>query len=127
MILAGPGLSRLLAVGALTSLGLWLEGWIGVLLLVAAADLAASRRPFSARPLCWPALGITAVGLLLVDPTLAFVCGWLVEIACDPALTTTRTPGAPGPRAPGVPRPVAAVTGAKLVGGAVAARGADPL
>ena len=95
MTLSGPGhRGRLLAVGAFVGLGLGLEGWIGVLLL-AAADLALSRRPFSAaRPICWPALGITAAGLLLVDPTLAFACGWLVEIASDPALATIRLPGA---------------------------------
>ena len=94
MILSGPGRSRILAVGVLAGLGLGLKGWIGVLLLVVAADLAVSRQPFSPRPLCWPALGVTAAGLLLVDPTLAFACGWLVEIACDPALTTIRLPGA---------------------------------
>ena len=85
---------RMLAVGAFVGLGLWLEGWIGVLILVAAADLALSRPLFSARPICWPALGMTAAGLLLVDPTFAFACGWLVEIACDPVLATVRFPGA---------------------------------
>jgi hypothetical protein len=94
IILSGPGRGRILAVGVLAGLGLGLKGWLGVLLLVIAADLAMSRQPFSARPLCWPALGITATGLLLVDPTLALACGWLVEIACDPALTTIRPPGA---------------------------------
>ena len=39
-ILSGQGRRRLLAVGVLLGLGLWLEGWIGVLLLAAAADLA---------------------------------------------------------------------------------------
>ena len=73
-------------------MGLWLEGWIGVLLLAAAADLAVSRRPFSARPICWPGLGVTAAGLLLVDPALAFACGWLVELAGAPAWATIRLP-----------------------------------
>jgi hypothetical protein len=27
--------------------------------------------------------------LVLVDPALAFACGWLVEVAGDPALATT--------------------------------------
>lgn len=84
--LSGSGRGRLLAVGALASLGLWLEGWIGVLFLVATADLVLSRPAFSARPICWPALAVTVTGLLLVDPTLAFAGGWFVEIACDPAL-----------------------------------------
>ena len=93
MILSGQGRRRLVAVGALLGVGLWLEGWIGVLLLAAAADLAVSRRPFSARPICWPGLGVTAAGLLLVDPALAFACGWLVELAGDPALAMARLPG----------------------------------
>jgi hypothetical protein len=67
---------------------------IGLLLLVAGTDLAASRRPFAPRPTCWPALSVTAAGMLLVDPTLAFVCGWLVEVACDPALATVQPAGA---------------------------------
>jgi hypothetical protein len=29
--------------------------------------------------------GVTAAGLLLVDPALAFACGWLLEVAGDPA------------------------------------------
>jgi hypothetical protein len=88
-ILSSQGRRRLVTVGTLLGLGLWLEGWIGVLLLAVAADLAVSRRPFGARPICWPGLGVTAAGLVLVDPALAFACGWLVEVAGDPALATT--------------------------------------
>jgi hypothetical protein len=88
-ILSSQGRRQLVAVGTLLGLGLWLEGWIGVLLLAVAADLAVSRQPFSARPICWPGLGITAAGLVFVDPALAFACGWLVEVAGDPALATT--------------------------------------
>jgi hypothetical protein len=95
-ILSSQGRRRLLAVGAFLGLGLWLEGWIGVLLLAVAADLAVSRRPFSARPICWPGLGVTAAGLALVDPALAFACGWLVEVAGDPALATTWLSGTDG-------------------------------
>jgi hypothetical protein len=92
-ILSGPDRYRMLKVGLLVGFGLWLEGWIGVLLLALAADLALSRQPFGARPVCWPALGVMATGLLLVDPTLAFACGWLAEIACDPALDTILSVG----------------------------------
>ena len=84
-MLASQGHRRLVTVGVLLGLGLWLEGWLGLLLLATAADLAVARRPFSARPIRWPGLGVTAVGLLLVDPALAFTCGWLVEVAGDPA------------------------------------------
>ena len=92
--IAGLSLGRLSAVGILVGLGLWLHGLIGLLLLVAGTDLAVSRRPFAPRPTCWPALSVTAAGMLLVDPTLAFVCGWLVEVACDPALATVQPAGA---------------------------------
>jgi hypothetical protein len=92
-ILSGPDRYRMLKVGLLVGFGLWLEGWIGVLLLALAADLALSRQPFGARPVCWPALGVMATGLLLVDPAFAFAFGWLVEIACDPALDTILSAG----------------------------------
>jgi hypothetical protein len=96
-ILSAQGRRRLVTVGTLLGLGLWLEGWIGVLLLAVAADLAVSRRPFGARPICWPGLGVTAAGLALVDPALAFAFGWLVEVAGDPALATTWLSGTDDP------------------------------
>jgi hypothetical protein len=79
--------------GVLVGLGLWLHGLIGLFLLAAGTDLAVSRRPFAPRPICWPALGFTAAGMLLVTPALAFACGWLVEFACDPALTLVPASG----------------------------------
>jgi hypothetical protein len=69
---------------------------VGALLAIA-PDLAVSRRPFSTRPICWPGLGVTAAGLLLVDPALAFACGWLVELAADPTWATIRLPGGDDP------------------------------
>ena len=83
---AGPGPRGLLAGGILVGLGLWLHGLLGLLLLLAGTDLAMSRRPFAPRPACRPALGFTAAGMLLADPAVAFACGWLVELSCDPAL-----------------------------------------
>jgi hypothetical protein len=77
---AGPGPRGLLAGGILVGLGLWLHGLLGLLLLLAGTDLVASRRPFAPRSPCWPA------GMLLADPAVAFACGWLVELSCDPAL-----------------------------------------
>jgi hypothetical protein len=82
--IAGLSLGRLLAVGILLGLGLWLQGLVG--LLLTGTDLAMSRQPFAPRPVCWPALGFAAAGMLLIDPAVAFACGWLVEISCDPAL-----------------------------------------
>ena len=60
--IAGLSLSRLLAVGILLGLGLWLHSLVGLVLLFAGTDLAMSRQPF------------------------ALACGWLVELVCDPAL-----------------------------------------
>ena len=87
--IAGLSLGSLLAVGVLLGLGLWLHGLVGLvglLLLLAGTYLAMSRQPFAPRPVCWPALGFAAAGMLLVDPAVAFACGWLVELVCDPAL-----------------------------------------
>ena len=85
-VIAGLSLSRLSAIGILLGLGLWLHGLVGLLLLLAGTDLAMSRQPFAPRPVYWPALGFAAAGMLLVDPAVAFACGWLVEFVCDPAL-----------------------------------------
>ena len=95
-VIAGPSLGRLSAVGILLGLGLWLQGLVGLLLLLAGTDLAVSRRPFAPRSPCRPALGFAAAGMLLVDPAVAFACGWLVELACDPALTAWQGAGGPG-------------------------------
>jgi hypothetical protein len=99
--IAGLSLGRLLAVGILLGLGLWLHGLVGLLLLLAGTDLATSRQPFASRPVCWPALGFTAVGMLLVGPAVAFACGWLVELVCDPVLAAWQSANGPGE-----PRPV---------------------
>jgi hypothetical protein len=94
-IIMGLSFGRLSVVSILISLGLWLHGLIGLLPLIVGTDLAASRRPFAPWPLCRPALGFAAAaGMLLVDPVVAFACGRLVEVTCDPALVTIRTPAA---------------------------------
>ena len=85
-VIAGLSPRGLLVGGLLVGLGLWLHGLVGLLLLAAGTDLAVSRRPFTPRPICRPALGFAAAGMLLVDPAVALACGWLVELACDPAL-----------------------------------------
>jgi hypothetical protein len=85
MRLAGVSLGKLSAIGSLIGLGLYLQGLVGLILLVVGTDLAMSRRPFAPRPVCWPALCVAAVGMLLVDPAVAFACGWLVEMSRAPA------------------------------------------
>ena len=80
-----------MACAILVGLGLWLHGLIGLLIVVMVTDLAVSRRPLAPRPVCWPALGFIAAGMLLIDPAVAFACGWLVELSCDPALDSLRS------------------------------------
>jgi len=83
LILSGSSSGRMLKAGVLIGFGFYLHG---LLLLVAGIDLALSRQPFAPRPVCWPALGFTALGMLLVDPAVAFASGWLVETSHLPAL-----------------------------------------
>ncbi len=100
-IIKGIRHGRLLVTGLLAGLGLWLHGLIGLLLLITGTDLVMFRQPFAPRPVCWPALGFTAVGMLLVGPAVAFACGWLVELVCDPVLAAWQSANGPGE-----PRPV---------------------
>jgi MFS superfamily sulfate permease-like transporter len=57
---------------------------VGVLLLVAGADLALSRRLFDAKPDCWPAILLTAALVAFVNPALALIAGWTVETVRGP-------------------------------------------
>lgn len=59
---------------------------VGVLLLIAGADLARSRRLFDARPACWPAIGLTAALTVLVNPAVGLVCGFTLETARGPVM-----------------------------------------
>jgi hypothetical protein len=54
---------------------------LGALLLMAAAELALSRRLFDSRPSCWPVIGITAGVTLASDPFLGLVAGSIAELA----------------------------------------------
>ena len=59
---------------------------VGALLVVAGVDLAVSKRLFDARRDCWPAIGLTALLTLLVNPSLALLAGVALETARGPAL-----------------------------------------
>lgn len=59
---------------------------VGALLVIAGADLAVSRRLFDARPVCWPAIGITAGLVLLANPAVALAVGWAIEALRRPLL-----------------------------------------
>lgn len=52
----------------------------GALLVVAAADLAFSKRLLESRPDCWPAIGITAAVAFAFNPAWALVAGIGMEI-----------------------------------------------
>jgi MFS superfamily sulfate permease-like transporter len=54
-------------------------GAVGALLIMAGTDLAISRRLFDARPSCWPVIGVTAFGTLVLNPALGLVLGWISE------------------------------------------------
>ena len=53
---------------------------VGALLLVAGTDLALTKRLFDAKPICWPAIGITAAASAFLNPAIGLVCGWLLEL-----------------------------------------------
>ena len=97
--IAGLSLGRLLAVGILLGLGLWLHGLVGLLLLLAGTDLAMSRQPLAPRPVCWPALGFAVVGMLLIDPAVAFEAvragrAFLVDVRSEQSFRARRAAGA---------------------------------
>ncbi|MCZ7677171.1 MAG: putative sulfate/molybdate transporter [Roseovarius sp.] len=88
-VLLGAGLAALaLLPGPLTlaALGAIPAATLGALLLVAAAELAISRRLFDARPSCRPVIALTALATLMANPLLGLVAGTLAELARKAAL-----------------------------------------
>jgi MFS superfamily sulfate permease-like transporter len=69
------------AADATTLLTLVPMGAVGGLLMLAGGDLALSRRLLEARADCRPAIAATAVGTLLLDPSIGLAAGWLIEVA----------------------------------------------
>jgi len=67
------------AADAAVLLGAVPRGALGALLLVAGGDLALSRRLLEARADCRPAIAATALGTLLLDPSVGLAAGWLTE------------------------------------------------
>jgi MFS superfamily sulfate permease-like transporter len=53
---------------------------LGALLLVAAGELAFSRRLFDSRPSCWPVIAVTAGVTLVFDPFWGLLAGGVAEI-----------------------------------------------
>jgi hypothetical protein len=53
---------------------------VGALLVIAAADLAFSKRLFDARPVCWPAIAGTALATVLVNAAVGLAVGCVIEL-----------------------------------------------
>jgi MFS superfamily sulfate permease-like transporter len=68
---------------------------LGALLLVAAAQLAVSRRLFDSKPSCWPVIAVTAAVTLWVDPFWGLLAGSGAELVRFVVLRALR----PGTRA----------------------------
>lgn len=54
---------------------------LGALLVMAAGELALSRRLFDCRPSCWPVIAVTAAVTLWADPFFGLVAGSAAELA----------------------------------------------
>ena len=52
---------------------------LGALLLVAAVELAVSRRLWAAKPSCWPVIAITALVTVWADPLFGLLAGVMAE------------------------------------------------
>jgi MFS superfamily sulfate permease-like transporter len=52
----------------------------GAFLVLAGAELAVSKRLFDARPDCWPAIALTALGTLVFDAAIGLAIGWTIEV-----------------------------------------------
>lgn len=76
-------LPRELALAVLTAIP---AAGLGALLLVAASELAFSKRLFDSRPSCWPVILVTAVATLWLNPFWGLVAGFLAEAARKAAL-----------------------------------------
>jgi MFS superfamily sulfate permease-like transporter len=77
----GLGLALLAAIPAAA---------LGALLMLAAGELALSRRLFDCRPSCWPVIAATAAVTLWADPFWGLVAGSAAELARLAALRIIR-------------------------------------
>jgi hypothetical protein len=53
---------------------------LGALLLIAAGELALTRRLFDCKPSCWPVIAVTAGVTLWADPFWGLLAGSLAEL-----------------------------------------------
>lgn len=66
---------------------------LGALLLIAAAELATSRRLFDCKPSCRPVIAITAIATVAANPLAALIAGTMAEIARKTILRRARSTG----------------------------------
>jgi MFS superfamily sulfate permease-like transporter len=69
-----PGNAGVAMIAAIPAAGL------GALLLMAAAELAMTRRVFDSKPSCWPVIAVTACVTVLRDPFWGLLAGSLAEL-----------------------------------------------
>ena len=90
-VAVAPGEHGLAALAAIPAAGL------GALLLVAAGELALTKRLFDSKPSCWPVIAVTAAVTLWADPFWALLAGTGAELLRFVAVRHLRR-GAPGSR-----------------------------
>ncbi|HET8801129.1 MAG TPA: putative sulfate/molybdate transporter [Marinobacter sp.] len=79
-VLLGTGLLLIALVpGGLSFIAAIPMAGLGALLLVAAVELALSRRLWAAKPSCWPVIAITALVTVWADPFFGFLAGVATE------------------------------------------------
>lgn len=81
MLPEGAGIRALAAIPA---------AGLGALLLVAAGELALTRRLFDSRPSCWPVIAATAALTLWVNPFWGLLAGGAAELVRSAVLRTGR-------------------------------------
>lgn len=75
-VLLGTGLLMVAIIpGGLSIIAAIPMAGLGALLFVAAAELGLSRRLWTAKPSCWPVIGITALVTVWVDPFFGLLAG----------------------------------------------------
>lgn len=79
-VLLGTGLLLIALVpGGLSFIAAIPMAGLGALLLVAAVELALSKRLWAAKPSCWPVIAITALVTVWADPFFGFLAGVAAE------------------------------------------------
>ena len=79
-VLLGVGLLLVAIVpGGLSFIAAVPAAGLGALLMVAAVELGLTRRLWTAKPSCWPVIGITALITFWADPFFGFLAGVAAE------------------------------------------------